>query len=118
MPVIARYDLNDTGAIAADSAPFLGAQDGSYTDGAASVGGRAVLDGINDKVKIYQVKKKKLPDSLDEAFRGEPAPKDPWGNEFVYRKGGTGGFDIISYGSDGREGGWGSAADTKLSEFN
>jgi hypothetical protein len=52
MPVIARYDLNDTGAIAADSAPFRGLQDGSYTDGAASVGGRAILDGIDDKVKI------------------------------------------------------------------
>lgn len=52
MPIIALYKLNDAGTTAADSAPLLGAQDGSYTDGAASVGGRAVLDGVNDKVKV------------------------------------------------------------------
>lgn len=52
MPVFARYELDDTGSIAADSALANGAQDGAYTDGAASAGGRAVLDGVNDKVKI------------------------------------------------------------------
>ncbi len=99
---------------------------GALTYGLASMFGEAqgdtaslMIARINDKVKIYQVKKKKLPDSLDEAFRGEPAPKDPWGNEFVYRKGGgKGGYDIISYGSDAKEGGTGSAADIKLSDMN
>jgi Ca2+-binding RTX toxin-like protein len=54
MPVFARYELNDTGTVAVDSATGNGAQNGLYTDGAASVGGRAVLDGVNDKVKILQ----------------------------------------------------------------
>ena len=33
-------------------------------------------------------------------------PKDPWGNAYVYRAPGrNGGYEIISYGTDGREGG-------------
>jgi general secretion pathway protein G len=35
-------------------------------------------------------------------------PKDPWGNEYVYRQPGrhnTNGFDLYSYGSDGSDGG-------------
>ena len=53
MPIFALYNFDDTGLVAADSALSNGAQDGEYFDGAAPVGGRAVLDGINDKVKIY-----------------------------------------------------------------
>lgn len=41
-------------------------------------------------------------------------PKDAWGREFVYEcPGEHGDFDIISYGSDGKEGGEDSAADIK-----
>ncbi len=54
MPVFARYELNDAGAVAVDAATLNGAQNGLYTDGATSSGGRAVLDGVNDKVKILQ----------------------------------------------------------------
>ena len=33
-------------------------------------------------------------------------PTDPWGNPYVYRSPGrTGGFDLMSYGKDGAEGG-------------
>jgi Ca2+-binding RTX toxin-like protein len=53
MPIFALYNFDDTGPIAADSALGNGAQNGEYFDGAAPVGGRAVLNGINDKVKIY-----------------------------------------------------------------
>jgi len=39
-------------------------------------------------------------------------PKDSWGNDYVYRSPGhNGGYDIISYGADGREGGEGENAD-------
>jgi len=39
-------------------------------------------------------------------------PKDPWGNDYLYLSPGShGDFDIISYGSDGRKGGEGAAAD-------
>lgn len=39
-------------------------------------------------------------------------PKDPWGNEFIYRLPGQNApYDILSLGADGREGGDGDAAD-------
>ncbi len=56
------------------------------------------------------------PSSLD-AWNGPylkngAVPNDPWGNPYIYRAPGQRGpFDIISYGSDGQEGGSGVAAD-------
>lgn len=39
-------------------------------------------------------------------------PDDPWGNKYLYRSPGEHGlYDILSYGSDGHEGGSGTAAD-------
>ena len=39
-------------------------------------------------------------------------PNDPWGNPYVYRSPGqNGAYDILSYGSDGTEGGTGAAQD-------
>lgn len=39
-------------------------------------------------------------------------PSDPWGNPFVYRSPGrNGGYEIISYGADGKEGGDGDNVD-------
>lgn len=43
-------------------------------------------------------------------------PADPWNNGYVYRSPAENGpYEILSYGSDGREGGTGSAADIKSS---
>ena len=53
MPIFALYNFDDTSTDAVDSAVENGAQDGIYLDGATAVDGRAVLDGIDDKVKIY-----------------------------------------------------------------
>ena len=48
-------------------------------------------------------------------LRGSGIPKDPWSNDFVYRAPGRDSpYDLISYGSDGREGGEGTAADIVL----
>jgi general secretion pathway protein G len=45
-------------------------------------------------------------------LKGSVVPKDPWGHPYVYRSPGEHGFyDIISYGSDGQEGGTGAASD-------
>jgi len=43
----------------------------------------------------------------------EAIPKDPWGNDYVYKCPGTGNrdFDITSYGADGKSGGEGDDAD-------
>ena len=39
-------------------------------------------------------------------------PMDPWGHPYVYRAPGrSGGYEIVSFGADGREGGDGDAAD-------
>ena len=45
-------------------------------------------------------------------LKGGLVPADPWGNPYVYRSPGEhGSYDIISYASDGQEGGTGAAAD-------
>jgi general secretion pathway protein G len=45
-------------------------------------------------------------------LKGGFVPNDPWGHPYVYRMPGEhGAYDIISYGSDGQEGGTGTAAD-------
>lgn len=41
-------------------------------------------------------------------------PVDPWGNPYVYRAPGrNGGYEIVSFGADGKEGGEGDNADIK-----
>ena len=45
-------------------------------------------------------------------LKGGNVPNDPWNNSYVYRSPGSHGpYDIVSYGSDGQEGGTGLAAD-------
>src|SRR5262249_50853109 len=45
-------------------------------------------------------------------LKGNVVPTDPWGHPYIYRLPGQHGtYDIISYGSDGQEGGTGAAAD-------
>jgi general secretion pathway protein G len=45
-------------------------------------------------------------------LKGGIVPADPWGNPYVYRSPGQHGtYDILSYGSDGTEGGTGAAQD-------
>jgi general secretion pathway protein G len=46
-------------------------------------------------------------------IKGSKIPKDPWGNDYVYKVGSVQGEDycIISYGADGAEGGEGKNAD-------
>jgi len=45
-------------------------------------------------------------------LKGGTVPTDPWRNAYVYASPGShGAYDLMSYGSDGREGGDGAAAD-------
>ena len=53
MPVFALYNFDDVDTHALDSALGNGPQDGIYLNGASAAGGQAVLDGINDFIKIY-----------------------------------------------------------------
>lgn len=43
-------------------------------------------------------------------LKGKSVPKDPWGNEYVYKQAGRK-FEIVSLGADGKEGGSGPDAD-------
>ena len=46
--------------------------------------------------------------------KGGNVPEDPWKHDYIYRSPAEGApYEIISLGSDGREGGTGSAADLK-----
>jgi general secretion pathway protein G len=48
-------------------------------------------------------------------LKGGVVPNDPWNHPYIYRASGErGAFDIISFGSDGQEGGVGTAADISL----
>jgi len=54
---------------------------------------------------------KKYPDKLSELPAGTPT-KDAWGRDFTYTYPGSGNdYDLVSYGSDGLEGGTGADAD-------
>ena len=75
---------------------------------------------IADRAQIYTLKGKSLPtggDAVSQLYDGMEAPKDGWGNDFIFLPGGgKGDFDIISLGADGAEGGSGTNADIKWSE--
>lgn len=100
----------------------------------AGVVGVAVLNRLADaQKKVAQTQMKQIADALELyklSFRSYPStgeglaalaspkgnerpflpsvPKDPWGNDYVYIYPGThnqGGFDIMSYGADGVQGG-------------
>jgi general secretion pathway protein G len=48
-------------------------------------------------------------------LKGDTVPADPWGNPYVYRSPGERApYEIISLGSDGRDGGTGNAADIRV----
>lgn len=48
----------------------------------------------------------------DGPYLKKEIPMDPWGNPYVYRAPGrNGGYEIVSYGADGKEGGEGENAD-------
>jgi general secretion pathway protein G len=48
-------------------------------------------------------------------LKGGNVPNDPWSHPYLYRSPGERGpYDIVSYGSDGQEGGSGVAADISL----
>lgn len=52
-------------------------------------------------------------------LKGGNVPNDPWNHSYVYRAPGDHGpYDIVSYGSDGQEGGSGVAADISLEKLS
>jgi hypothetical protein len=85
---------------------------------------RVDLDALDKAVASYMVDNDgKLPDSLDVLAKpdasgesyiaGGKLPLDPWGHAYVYTKTGAT-YRIASYGSDGKPGGAGDAADIEV----
>jgi general secretion pathway protein G len=89
---------------------------------------KAQIKMLEQAIFDFRLDTGKLPDAasgLDELFRNtsgnekwdgpylkQAVPKDPWGNDYVYKKPGENTeFEIISYGSDGQPGGEKDKAD-------
>lgn len=90
---------------------------------AKQVAARTSIESLSTALSAYEVDNGQFPNSSDglnsllvapasaKDWRGryvEKIPVDPWGNAFVYVCPGThntDGFDLSSYGADGREGG-------------
>ena len=58
-------------------------------------------------------------DKWNGPYLKKEVPADPWGNAYVYRAPGrNGGYEIVSFGADGREGGEGFDEDLWNSDAN
>jgi general secretion pathway protein G len=90
-----------------------------YLERAKRQKARADIATLAGAVDSYYLAGGKLPDNREGLQVLVPQfikalPKDPWGNPYVYvqpGKAGSGTYDIISYGADGREGGTGADSD-------
>ena len=77
----------------------------------------AALDMYRLDLGNYPKELSALVESNDSNWNGpylkkKKLPKDPWGNDYVYRfPGEHGDFDIVSYGADGQPGGEGDNRD-------
>lgn len=81
------------------------------------------LDGFLLDVGRYPTTQESLkalrekPQGVDQwngPYLKKAVPNDPWGNAYVFRSpGSNGGYEILSHGADGKEGGEGENADVK-----
>lgn len=85
----------------------------SYLDRAKTKQAGMDIKTIANALDLYKSEFGKYPDGLDalvkeKILKEKKVPKDPWGNEYVYINPGSNnsdGFDLYSFGKDGREGG-------------
>ena len=84
----------------------------SASDDANEQKARTDVHNISEGVKLFYLKRKTLPDSLDELVEEdekgnsflENLPDDPWGNAYVLVPGDNPrSYEIISFGPDGQE---------------
>ena len=79
--------------------------------------------GVQGALKLYYARHGKYPDTsqglqilVAEKFLDQ-LPKDAWGTDFVYTAESSS-YKILSYGSDGQQGGDGAAADISSDQLN
>ncbi len=93
--------------------------------GAKFKAAKAQITVIQQNIDAFALDVGRLPDSLSELvekpgsaefwsgpYVASSVLKDPWGNDWVYRKPGEkGAYDLITYGEDGSPGGEGTSGD-------
>ncbi|HNW83770.1 MAG TPA: type II secretion system major pseudopilin GspG [bacterium] len=88
----------------------------SYLDKSKIKQAKIDIGTISNALDLYKTEFTRYPDSEDglaklveeKILKEKKVPKDPWGNEYIYIYPGnnnTDGFDIYSFGPDGKEGG-------------
>jgi general secretion pathway protein G len=113
-------------AILAMIAAFAGPQVLKYLSGAREDSARIQIQNLSAAIDLYKLELTTYPPTLDALvtapgstdqwngpyLRQGVVPKDPWGNEFIYRVPGEHGeYDLLSLGADNREGGEGENKD-------
>jgi general secretion pathway protein G len=97
-----------------------------WVSGARSDSARIQIEALGGSIDLYRLEVGSYPPTL-EALVEKPQgvarwngpylkkrvlPKDPWGNDYIYRSPGkNGGYDLLSLGSDNSEGGEGEQKD-------
>lgn len=97
-----------------------------WVSGARSDSARIQIEALGGSIDLYRLEVGSFPPTL-EALIEKPAgvdrwngpylkkkviPKDPWGNDFIYRyPGNNGDYDLMSLGADNSEGGEGESKD-------
>ena len=107
-------------------AAFAGPQVFKYLSSSRTDSAQIQIENLGTGIDLYRLEVGKLPPTLEalvEKPTGEDKwngpylkkrviPKDPWGNEFVYRVPGENGpYDLLSLGADNAEGGEGEDRD-------
>ncbi|HRZ80278.1 MAG TPA: type II secretion system major pseudopilin GspG [bacterium] len=88
----------------------------TYLDKSKIKQARIDIGTISNALDLYKTEFTRYPDSEDglsklveeKILKEKKVPKDPWGNEYIYIYPGnnnTDGFDLYSFGPDGKEGG-------------
>ena len=108
-------------------AALVGPQVLNQLGGAKSKSATIQIRDLEQALELYKLDVGRFPESLESLVRQpngargwngpylkkDEVPLDPWGNAYDYRfpVSNGAGYEIVSFGSDGREGGQGEAAD-------
>jgi len=97
-----------------------------WVSGARSDSARIQIEALGASIDLYRLEVGAFPPTLDALvkkpngvdrwdgpyIKKKVVPRDPWGNDYVYRyPGNNGEYDLISLGSDNSEGGEGEQKD-------